>query len=60
MISTAEKLASAQRELGMRKRVYPRWVEQGKMKQAAADREIEIMQAIVDDYLAETAKERLL
>jgi hypothetical protein len=46
----AEKLACLKRELGMRRRVYPRWVAQGKMSQAEMDREIRVMEALVADY----------
>jgi hypothetical protein len=45
-----EKLISIRRELAMRKRVYPRWVEMGKMKLDQAEREIALMQAIAADY----------
>lgn len=34
----------------MRKRVYPRWIEQGRMTQAEADRQIQIMEEIAGDY----------
>lgn len=44
------KRACAERELAMRERVYPRWVRDGKMKAADADREIACMRAIVGDY----------
>jgi hypothetical protein len=30
-ITAADKLACAERELKMRKRVYPRWVAEGRM-----------------------------
>lgn len=46
----AEKRACAYRELKMRRRVYPRWVADGRMTQAEADREIALMQAIAEDY----------
>lgn len=49
-ISTRQKREAALREVKMRKRVYPRWVEQNRMTQAKADEEIAIMQAIADDY----------
>ncbi len=49
-MSDAEKYECAKREVRMRKRVYPRWVAQGKMTQAQADREIAIMEAIAADY----------
>jgi hypothetical protein len=48
-----DKLECVKRELAMRKRVYPRWVEQKKMTQAKADHEIAVMASIVDDYLAD-------
>jgi hypothetical protein len=49
-ITTADKLACAERELALRKNVYPRWVEQGRMSAGRAAREIALMQAIVLDY----------
>lgn len=45
-----QKQAAAEREVKMRKRVYPRWVEQGRMTQAKADEEIALMEAIAADY----------
>lgn len=47
-----EKRACIERELRMRRRVYPRRVADGKMTQAQADREIAVMEAILDDYPA--------
>lgn len=49
-ISRDEKRSCAERELKMRKRLYPRWVAAGKMTQAWADREILVMTAIMEDY----------
>lgn len=46
----ADKLKSVERELGYRRRVFPRRVEMGKMKQADADREIALFEAIAEDY----------
>ena len=45
-----DKLKAAEREVKMRRRVYPRWVADGKMTQVQADREIAIMEAIAEDY----------
>lgn len=60
MFTNTEKLACVERELKLRKSVYPRWVGKGKMTIEQARREIELMQGIVADY-AEAAKgERLL
>ena len=50
MITDVDKLNCAVRELLMRKRAYPRWVESGRMKPEVADMEIKVMQAIVLDY----------
>lgn len=39
------QIACVERELKMRLRVYPRWVEAGRMTQAKADAEIGAMEA---------------
>ena len=60
MISIEDKLKCVERELGFRQRVYDRLIERGKMSKRQADREIELMIAIVDDYQAMAEAERLL
>ena len=50
--TNAEKKIEAQREVQQRRRVYRRLVENCKMSQADADRQIAIMQEIADDYTA--------
>lgn len=60
IIQASEKLACIRRELTMRKQVYPRWVDQGRMSQAKADQEIRTMTAIERDYAAQVEGERLL
>jgi hypothetical protein len=64
MISAREKFYEAKREAALRRRVYPRWVEAGKMKMHQAELQILIMDAIAEDYrlLAEQdeKEERLL
>jgi hypothetical protein len=57
IITTADKLACAKRELAMRKNVYPRWVEQHKMSDGKAAHEIAVMTAIVADYEGALIKE---
>lgn len=48
---TAEqKRKEVSREIAMRNRVYPQWVQSGRMSKADADRQIEIMKAIEADY----------
>lgn len=49
-----ELAACAEREVKFRRRVYARRIDQGKMKQADADREIALMEAI-RDHLREQA-----
>jgi hypothetical protein len=55
-----EKWECAARELRLRCRVYPRWIEQGKMTREKANREQDLIAAIVEDYRALAAKERLI
>ena len=50
----------AKRELGMRRGVYPRWVASGKMKETAAAKEIELMEAITAHFAQLLEKEELL
>jgi hypothetical protein len=50
IITTADKLACARRELAMRKNAYPRWVEQKKMSAGQAAHQIACMESIVKDY----------
>ena len=42
-----ELVECAERELRMRKRVYPKWVSQARMSAAEANREIDLMAEIV-------------
>lgn len=60
IITNADKLACAERELKMRKKVYPRWTENGKMSAGKAAHEIAAMEAIVRDYTAIVANDRLI
>lgn len=43
----ADQIACIEREIKQRKRVYPRWVEQEKMTQALADREMKRMEDVL-------------
>lgn len=60
IITNADKLACAERELKMRRRVYERWVTEGKMSAGKAEHEIAAMEAIAADYQLAVKKERLL
>lgn len=56
-ITDRDKLVDSQRELAMRKRLYPQWVAAGRMSKKMADRQIAIQEAIVQDYIAKAAAE---
>lgn len=49
-VSKEEKIAALQREIEMRVRVYGRYMAEGKMSKSRAEREIEIIRAILADY----------
>ena len=55
-----DKLACAEREIKMRERVYPRFIDAGKMSAGKAALEIAVMKAIADDYRQAVEKERLI
>jgi hypothetical protein len=59
-VSYAEMVECVKREIGMRRRVYPRWVEAGKMRQSKADDEIRVMEAVFAALCDLEEKERLL
>lgn len=42
-----DQMLCVAREIKMRRRVFPRWVEAKRMTQAQADREIETMEAVL-------------
>ena len=47
-ISLQTQLECAKREVAMRRRVYPRWVEADRMTQVKSAQEISAMEAIVE------------
>jgi signal recognition particle subunit SEC65 len=50
-VTLHEMVVEVEREVALRKRVYPRWVEQGKIKLDRAERQIQVMEAVAA-YLA--------
>ena len=46
-MSIEQQIACVEREVKMRHRVYPRWVEAGRMTQKKADEEIAAMEAVL-------------
>jgi hypothetical protein len=59
-VTDTEKLRCVERELALRRRVYARQVQGGRMSPATAAIEIKVMSAIVEDYRRLTAREGLL
>lgn len=47
-IPIEEQIAEVEREIAMRRRVYPGWVRAGRMDADTADRRIAAMQAVLD------------
>ena len=54
------QLQCAERELAMRRRVYPRWVADNKMTAAKADSEIAAMAAVCETLRRLAEADRLL
>lgn len=50
-VTTVDKVRCLQRELALRRNVYPKRVEAGKMKPHHAALELRVMEAILADYL---------
>jgi hypothetical protein len=61
MVITAEdKLREIERELKLRRRLYPHWIEIGKIEAGDAKRRIDILVEIAADYEKQAQGERLL
>lgn len=58
--TNSEKRECAERELRQRKRVYERFVSDGRMTREFADRQIALMEAIANDYAKLEQGDRLL
>lgn len=50
-ITIEQQIACLRRELALRQRNYPRWVSDGRMKQAEADHQLAAMQAAHDSLM---------
>ena len=49
-VMQADKVAELERELQVRRRVYPRWIQTGKLSRELAHRRIITLEAILNDY----------
>jgi len=47
-ISIEQQLSEARRELGMRKTLYPKWINSGRLAPATAEYQIAAMEAICE------------
>lgn len=56
MIPLTDQIAAVERELKLRRKVYPRFVERNKLTAVVAERELRRLEAVLDTlrYLAET------
>ncbi len=59
-VQLADQIACVTREIAYRRRVYPRWVEAGRMTQAKADTQIRHMEAVLETVEKAAQTERLL
>jgi len=51
-VPLADQLAAVNREIGLRRRVYPGWVRQKKMTEGQANAEIAAMEAVAETLRA--------
>lgn len=54
-IPLPEQIAEVRRELALRKNAYPRWIKNGTLKEADAERQIARLQAVHDTLVGLTA-----
>lgn len=60
MITIEDQIKAVEREINMRRRVYPKWVENKRMSQEKADKEIAAMQAVLETLKEVQKQTRLL
>jgi hypothetical protein len=60
MITLAEQIAEAQRELALRKKCYPAWAKSGKLDAGEATYQIRCMEAIVRTLMQIDVEQRQL
>jgi len=59
-VSITEQIRAVEREIAMRRRVYPAWIRNGRMTQRKADDEIAAMRAVLETLCKVQQSERLL
>ena len=58
MVPITEQIKGVRREIDYRKRLYPRWVQDGKMTQQEANYQIELMEYVLNTLHAVLEFER--
>lgn len=56
-VETLEIVLELEREIKVRKGVYPHWIAKGKISKANADRRIQILEVMLEDYNARLRRE---
>lgn len=51
-VPLTDQITEVRREITMRERIYPRWVETGRLTKAAAERQTDAMRAVMATLLA--------
>ena len=51
-VSIQAKIVELERELKYRERLYPRWIDSGRMTRRTASQQLVILRAILEDYYA--------
>ena len=52
MVTISEQIKGVKREIDYRKRLYPKWVDEGKMTKLEADYQIELMEYVANTLQA--------
>jgi hypothetical protein len=60
LITLAEQIAEAQRELALRRKMYPQWVKSGKLDAGDAKYQLQVQEAIVRTLMRLDAEQRQL
>jgi hypothetical protein len=60
VISLAEQIAEAQRELALRRTCYPQWIKSGKLDASDAQYQLRVMEEIVRTLMRLDAEQRQL
>lgn len=59
-VSIDEQISCVQREVGLRRRIYPNRVMTGRMSKQRAEREIAAMEAVLETLEHQEVRERLV